>query len=246
MVTGGRREFVRQAVHYFRRQDFASKELVIVDDGPQDLSEEFTDRNVRYRHLRTRASIGAKRNIACELARGEFIAQWDDDDWYSSARLSYQLAPLMQGAADISALRVEAFWDLPNWRFWRCSPDVHRQMFVEDVQGGTLTFRRDLWQRGLRYPDVSLAEDADFLKLALSSGARLARLESNGNYIYLRHGANAWSFVCGEAVDPKGWTQIREPPLSESDRSFYCSMVQEKRHLWRVRRSSRHAARQVS
>jgi len=246
MVTSGRLEFLRQAIRYFQRQNFHSKELVIIDDGPEDLSAEFGGRFIRYHHLDSPASIGAKRNIGCERARGEFIVQWDDDDWYSEHRLAYQLAPLLHGDADISALRVEAFFDLTSWCFWRCSPEVHSRMFVEDVQGGTLTFRRELWQRGLRYPDASLAEDADFLKLALRSGARLERMESNGNYIYLRHGSNAWSFVCGEAVDPNGWTQIREPPLAESDRSFYSSVVQQRRHMWRQQRGSRHAARQVS
>ncbi|MDR5748832.1 glycosyltransferase [Caballeronia sp. LZ029] len=239
MVTGGRPDFVGQAVQYFHQQDFESKELLIIDDGPQDLSERFDHQVVRYRHLRTRASIGAKRNLGCELARGDFIVHWDDDDWYSSRRLSYQLTPLLEGNADISALRVETFWDLANWRFWRCSADVHRRMFVEDVQGGTLAFRRNLWQRGLRFPDVSLAEDADFLKLAIRYGARLARLESNGNYIYVRHGANAWSFVCGEVVDPKGWTQIQEPLLMEADRQFYRSMAQQRHHISRIKRDAR-------
>jgi GT2 family glycosyltransferase len=243
MVTGGRPDFVRQAIRYFHRQDVASKELIIVDDGSCDLSEELNDRRVRYRHLDTPVSIGAKRNIGCALARGEYIAHWDDDDWYGPQRLSHQLAPLQQDVADISALRVEAFWDLVNWRFWRCSSEVHRQMFVEDVQGGTLAFRRDLWSRGLRYPDTSLAEDAAFLRTAMDAGARLARLESNGNYIYLRHGANAWSFVCGEAIDPRGWTEICEPPLLETDRSFYCSMMQQRRrYTRRLRPTARNTA----
>ncbi len=44
---------------------------------------------VRYLQLPQRASIGAKRNLACAEARGELIAHWDDDDWYAPARLSW-------------------------------------------------------------------------------------------------------------------------------------------------------------
>jgi glycosyltransferase involved in cell wall biosynthesis len=225
MVTGGRPEFVTQAIHYFRRQDYPSKELVIVDDGPVDMSARFTDPDICYRYLPARESIGAKRNRGCELTRGTFIAQWDDDDWYGAERLSRQVQPLLDDRADVSGLRVGAIWDLDRGKFWRCSDDLHRRMFVEDVQGGTLVFRRDIWERGVRYPDTSLAEDADFLTRAMRSGARLERMRSEGSYIYVRHGGNTWTFVCGESFSPDGWTEIPGPSMDAADRAFYRSVA---------------------
>src|SRR5208282_945756 len=40
--------------------------------------------------LESPASIGRKRNLACEQAAGEFIAYRDDHDWYASDRLCHQ------------------------------------------------------------------------------------------------------------------------------------------------------------
>ena len=37
-------------------------------------------------------------------------------------------------------------------------------MFVGDVHGGTLVFRKNLLNNGLHYPEVNLAEDAGLLK----------------------------------------------------------------------------------
>lgn len=225
MVTGGRPAFLPQAIAYFHRQDYAAKELIIVDDGPVDRSSEFIGPLVRYRHLGTRESIGAKRNLGCELARGDFIAQWDDDDWYGPARLTRQLGPLLRDEADITALQAGIFFELKTWRFWTCSQELARRMFVLDVHGGTLVYRRSVWEQGIRYPDTSLAEDAGFLVRATHSGARLSSLQSADLHMYLRHGTNAWSFVCGEFIDPAEWRQIDEPFMESRDRTFYASMA---------------------
>ena len=74
----------------------------------------------------------------------------------------------------------------------------HRRLFVEDVHGGTLVFKREVWQDGSRYPHRSIAEDAWFLAHAVRRGARLTRLKDAGVFMYVRHGTNAWQFAVGE------------------------------------------------
>jgi O-antigen biosynthesis protein len=150
------------------------------------------------------------------------IVHWDDDDWFAPGRLRHQLEPLLAGEADITALRAGVFFELQRWAFWRCTAELHQRMFVEDVHGGTLAYRRRLW-RSVRFPATSLAEDAWFLRRALRGGARLNRLENDGLFVYLRHGANAWRFPCGEYLDAGGWRQVGEPLLPADDRAFYAS-----------------------
>jgi O-antigen biosynthesis protein len=220
MATGKRRDFALQALRYFERQDYPNRELVIVDEGPDDLgSAVAANPRVRYLRVPPGMSIGAKRNRGCELAQGAIVAQWDDDDWYSPRRLSAQVWPIVSGEAEITALNGTLFFDLPRWRFWSCTAELHRRMFVEDVHGGTLVFRREIWRQN-RYPDTSLAEDAALLRAAVGRGARLKRIDSAGLFVYLRHGRNAWSFDCGKHVDSRGWSIARQPEFGE-DLPFY-------------------------
>jgi glycosyltransferase involved in cell wall biosynthesis len=222
--TRDRPDYLLQSLRYFQRQDYPELELVIVDDGAPGLARILPDDpRIRYEHVGERQSIGAKRNRACALARGEYIAHWDDDDWYAPRRLSAQIAPLLAGEADISALVTGRFFDLDRWAFWRCTPELHRRMFVEDVHGGTLVYRRRLWEQSARYPDRSLAEDAAFLRQALRYGARLRRLSGDDLFVYLRHIRNSWSFECGEYLDPAGWRRDAEPPFTPGDRAFYAA-----------------------
>jgi glycosyltransferase involved in cell wall biosynthesis len=224
MPTRDRADFVRQSVDYFLRQDYPARELLIVDDSRGDLSAQLQpDDRIRYVRLPPGLSIGAKRNRGCELAKGQMIVQWDDDDWYAPSRLSAQLGPLLTGAADITGLRCDLVFDLPNWQFWRLKPELHRRLFVEDVHGGTLAFKRTCWNRLSKYPDCSLAEDAAFLRRAMQSGARLCRIANDGHFIYLRHGGNSWSFACGKYLDPSGWLAAPPPEFSAGDLAFYAA-----------------------
>ncbi|MGA7219330.1 MAG: glycosyltransferase family A protein [Candidatus Sulfotelmatobacter sp.] len=222
MVTRDRPEFVLQSIQYFFRQDYPNRELIIVDDGSCDLASVVTGiEHVRYHRAPGGMSIGEKRNLACDLAQGEYIAQWDDDDWYSPRRLSIQLAPLLAGPADISAFTAGVFFELPRWRFWRCSPKVHRCMFVGNVHCGTLVFRRKLYDQGLRYRSLSLAEDAHLLCDAKRGGSRVCRLSGDDSFVYLRHANNAWQFTCGEHIDARGWSEVPIPEVLAADCKFY-------------------------
>jgi glycosyltransferase involved in cell wall biosynthesis len=222
MPTSGRPEWVGQAIRYFQRQDYPNLELVIVDASPDHaLAPLPDDPRIRRERISVRATIGAMRNRACELARGEIVIQWDDDDWYAPERVSAQVRPILEGRADITGLTDTRFFELDSWRFWRCTPHLHRRLFVQDVHGGTLAFRRSLWGERCRYPDLSLAEDAWLLQLAVNSGARLTRVPGGELFVYLRHAHNAWRFPCGTYLDPRGWLEDVEPEGIASDRAFY-------------------------
>jgi O-antigen biosynthesis protein len=225
MPTRDRTAFVCQSIRYFERQDYPARELIILDDGAEDLSGQVpNDPRIRHVRLPRGQSIGAKRNLGCELARGSIIAQWDDDDWYAPSRLSAQVAPLLSGEADISGLTAGVFFELPDWQFWSCTPDLHHRLFVHDVHGGTLVYQRRIWAQLARYPDASLGEDAAFLRHAIRRGARLCRLPNNGLFIYVRHANNSWSFLSGQYLDTRGWQRATEPILPPDDHAFYTAL----------------------
>lgn len=227
MPTRGRPELALQSVAYFQRQDWPERELIVLDDDPNDalarLLAPVMAADTRVRHVRCPVgeTIGAKRNRGCELARGDIVIQWDDDDWFAPSRLRAGVAPIVAGQADITGLVTGTMLELESWRWWRVTPELHRRLFVHDVHGGTLAFRREIWRAGTRYPNASLAEDAAFLRAAVGRGARLTRVPGDGHFVYVRHGINAWRFPCGTYLDATGWIPSAEPLLPAEDRLFY-------------------------
>jgi glycosyltransferase involved in cell wall biosynthesis len=218
LPTHGRRAFVALAVERLLAQDHARVELVVVDDGfspVEDLLERVP--RAQYLRLRERRSIGAKRNLACEVARGDLLVQWDDDDWYGSARLSRQIEPIVADRADLTGVPARWIGSLTEGKFWTLAPELHRRMFLGDVHGGTLAFARSVFTIGARYPDADLAEDAAFLAAALRARRRLLSVENDGLFAYLRHGANSWQFTAGEFLDRAGWRRTSPPPGFDPD-----------------------------
>src|SRR5262245_4955332 len=112
MPTSDRRAFVPQAIDYFLRQDYQSKELIIIDDGSNAIGDLIPgDERVRYLRLTTKMTVGAKRNLACEQAHGEVIAHWDDDDWHAPHRLRYQVEALLRSGADACGITTLLFYE---------------------------------------------------------------------------------------------------------------------------------------
>jgi glycosyltransferase involved in cell wall biosynthesis len=223
MPTHNRRRFVPQAISYFLRQDYPNKELTVVDDGTDPVAELVPrGRGIQYIRLSTRHSIGVKRNLAAEAARGEILLTWDDDDWYAPDRISYQVRPLLEGRAEVTGMGNTLMLSLSTGEFWACTPYLYDHMFFQGIHGGTLTFWRELWQQGARFANASLAEEVAVQQALQRRGARLEKLPNQGAFIYVRHDANAWKFKAGEFLDQNGWRLV-EPPsfMPEEDLAFY-------------------------
>lgn len=226
MPTAGRPQWVAHAVRYFQRQDYGRRELLIVYERASDLPSGLDDPRLVLIESAPGASIGAKRNLALRHAAGAIVVQWDDDDWFGAARLSAQVAPLLRGEAEISGLTGTLFLGLQEGVCWEASQALYRRMFVENVAGGTLAYLRTVWQRGVRYPDTSLREDADFLLAAMARGARLARVPGRELYLYVRHGANTWRFSAGQFLQPDDWRRLPLPACLGADAALYAAQAQ--------------------
>ena len=218
MVTRDRPEFALQSVEYFLRQTYPNRELVIVEDGIASLKDRLPrDPRIQLVSTGLRRSIGAMRNQSCELAKGEVLVLWDDDDWQGSDRLATQVQPILDDRADITGLTDLDWLELDSWRCWQLDRPLQERMLLNRVYAGTLAFRRRVWDRVARFANRSLAEDAAFLRQALARGARFEHLSGQGIYVYVRHGQNSWQVPIGTS---SGWIACPAPELPARDLAF--------------------------
>jgi hypothetical protein len=218
MPTYNRRPFVERSIRLFLAQDYPNCELVIVDDGEDGVADLVPPgAPIRHLHLPARATIGHKRNLAAEATGGDVIVQWDDDDWYGPARLRRQLAPLVAGRADLTAIRMSWLMDVDDRRFYRF--DGEPVAGAASLAAGTLAMTADLWRRCGRYPDASKREDVTMLLRAFDLGGRVEGVANDGVYVYVRHGGNSWRFDRTPDEQP-GWAAVERPdflPVDELD-----------------------------
>jgi 2-polyprenyl-3-methyl-5-hydroxy-6-metoxy-1,4-benzoquinol methylase len=160
MPTADRRRFVPQAIRCFLSQDFAEKELVIVDDGAESVTDLLPcDPTIRYFRLEKPQPLGAKRNFACREAHGEVLVHWDDDDWSAPWRLRYQFEQLRETTADICGLSRVWFYSSEEKKAWEY---VHLPAQRPWVYGASFCYTREFWQRH-PFPEVQVGEDTRFI-----------------------------------------------------------------------------------
>lgn len=177
MPTADRRAFVPRAIEQFLAQTHEPRELIILDDGADPVADLVPDDpRIRYERLPARMVLGSKRNLGCELARGELIAHWDDDDLYSPNRLAVQLTAL-QGAGSealMCGVATLLFHDPQQGTTWRYTyPSSDRRPWVA---GASMLYRRALWERR-RFQAVSSGEDTRFVWAAQRSEVIMLRRE---------------------------------------------------------------------
>jgi len=207
MPTHNRREMVPIALRSYLAQDWPEKELVVVDDGPDVLWDLFAGRpGVHYVRLAGRRRIGAKRNLACQVALGEVIVHFDSDDWSASGRIRDQIERLLASGKAVSGYHSGLFYD-PARReaskyIWDGHPD-HYSL------GTALCYRRDFWRRN-QFTNSDMQEDNDFVDAA--KAARQLVSVDGGQFIVARiHAGNTCNHV------PLRWPVV---PIEEIPDAF--------------------------
>jgi glycosyltransferase involved in cell wall biosynthesis len=161
-------------------------EVIVVGDGPQPEAKRAVaglhDARVRFCELPERQTypedlaaawcvLGLEaRNLALDLAQGDYVAPLDDDDAWTPDHLDVLMACLNDTGADYAYGRSEAYWQDSRRSWYGQWPPMHFSHCV-----GSQVFRHDL---GYRYDPAcverGLPEDGDMIDRMVAGGVRFA------------------------------------------------------------------------
>jgi glycosyltransferase involved in cell wall biosynthesis len=174
MVTGktpAHERWARVAVRCFLEQSWPPdrRELLIVNDGQYELGPSYEYCRADGRPLvrevmlpSRRHTLGELRNRAMELAWGDCLVQWDDDDWHGPERIRRQVQPLLDAPEIVcSFLKRQVRYSFPH-----NNAKVYHSARIH----GTVLHRKT----DIRYPDRRKSEDTDFLHSLLRRYGRRA------------------------------------------------------------------------
>lgn len=176
---------------------------MVVNEGPKEYQSEMDSwfsglgrSDIRPIWLNGDYTLGALRNISMAMAKGEYICQWDDDDFCMPFRLATQFSHL----ANTPGAKVcylgdqlhfyfstgELYWD--NWKRYHSG-----NCLCYSLIPGTLMAARDL---GVRYPssgeESRAGEDSVFSNRLISVMQDKITLLAGMGYmhVYSFHGNN--------------------------------------------------------
>jgi len=154
---------------------------------------------------------GAKRNLGAELARGEIIANLDDDDWSSPFRLQDQVQRLLKSGKAVTGYNTSIIYDEATGLFYRNAGGPPY------FASGSSQCYDKTWWREHPYPDVSFGEDSVFSRRARLAD-QLAIADPGRMLVVRRHTSNTsdlnlprYPKVHRDTICPEFFKAIRHP-----------------------------------
>ena len=184
--TYNRATFLKNALAYFRSQNYRDIEWLILDDSLQEAPafSDLADRNIFYERIDRKLSVGEKRNLLIEKSHGEIIVQFDDDDYYCPDYVRTMVSALSTLNADLINLRGWFLYDCRSrfFGYWnlmqkeglhyRCDQAGVVQLMLNSENNGGLAdnhlgygfsyaFKKKVWKE-VKFPEIDWNEDGEF------------------------------------------------------------------------------------
>jgi len=190
-ITRNRPHLLQRAIACFIAQIYEHKEIVILFEIGDTATEKIIQQipsSVKLKVIVTdkteNRNLGYLRNIAINAADGEYICQWDDDDWYHVERLSYQYHFIQNTNYKGSILSR-----------WLLFDHITRRAYNSCIrlwEGSILCTKEALLQK--EYEDKKRGEDTAVI-MFLSSKRLLKPIPAMSHlYIYNFHGKNTFEY----------------------------------------------------
>ena len=145
--TFNRQQYIVGAIQSVLAQNFDDMEIIVVDDGSTDHTEEVLQPYLPHiRYIRTENQGPARaRNVGMQAAQGDYIAYLDSDDLYYPFKISIQ-AQILDARPDIgmiysefSAFSEDGFWEEFHLQRYHASVDqrggVQYDVLFDEQQG---------------------------------------------------------------------------------------------------------------
>lgn len=227
--TRNRATLIVRAIDSALLQDFNDFEIVIVDNGSTDGTEQvianYNDPRIRY-FWQKNAGASAGRNRGAELARGRYVAFLDSDDAFLPGKLSAFHRAITGSEAD----EQSTVWYSPLY-FDRgvgnrlCKPGraigpdepVGDYLFTYEgtITATAMVMPRDLYLRVKFDPDFKNMEDLDFYLRLEAAGGHFRMLPEPQAVWYDDHGSDGRLSYSLTGDDVMNWLASERHMLSD-------------------------------
>ncbi|WHY78267.1 glycosyltransferase [Neobacillus sp. WH10] len=196
VVSTNKVGFLENIFSNFENQNWETKELIIILNNDSLILEDWVNRAEQTDHvtvyqLPQSVSLGACLNFGVNRAKYEYIAKFDDDDYYGPFYLTEAMNTFKKKNADIVGKRTYYMHNsLTKELRLRFPRREHR--FISKVHGGTIMAKKEVFCK-VRFANISLGEDVNFLYRCVEHGFKIYST-SRYNYTYIRRddGTNTW------------------------------------------------------
>ena len=128
--------YLRQCLETVIHQTYPNLEIILVNDGSPDQSEEickeFFRKDARIRYVRQEnGGLSAARNTGIELATGDYLTFIDPDDWVTEDYVEVLYRQLKKYDADVSVANYNLYDDSSSKYLIKVTDDDYSETLYE-------------------------------------------------------------------------------------------------------------------
>ena len=189
--------YLQNILNNYLRQDFSPKELIIIINNNAINLEHWRRQAVQYPNVKVlrideKIGQGACLNYAANQAVFDYVAKFDDDDYYAPAYLSNAVAALENSGAGVVG-KASWFLYFEGSRTLALFAPCRENSFVDKVTGATMLIRKDVVQR-IRFRNLNAGEDVQFCRDCVNNNIRIYSTDRY-NFVGIRRlniGSHTW------------------------------------------------------
>lgn len=189
--------YLQNILNNYLRQDFSPKELIIIVNNNAINLEHWKRQAAPYPQVKIfriddKIKQGACLNYATNQATYDYVAKFDDDDYYAPAYLSNAVAALENSGAGVVG-KASWFLYFEGSRTLALFAPGRENSFVEKVTGATMVIRKDIVQR-IRFRNLNAGEDVQFCRDCINNNIRIYSTD-RFNFVGIRRlniGSHTW------------------------------------------------------
>lgn len=141
------RDYIKQCIKSFLKQNFPEAEMIIVDDAstdhPYDVIKKYESDNVKYIHLDKNKGYSNAKNIGIKAAQAEILVMLDADDMLTENSIKIRFDKINEGFdlvhGPVLDLRGEKKKASKLWRQWEMSSKNEKAYKFVHAQSVMLT-----------------------------------------------------------------------------------------------------------
>lgn len=196
-------EYLEKCVKSIQNQTYRNLEIVLVDDGSPDncgkMCDEYAKQDERIKVIhKPNGGLSDARNAGIEVAKGEYIAFVDSDDFVSKDYIEYMYHMLTEAKAKLAICGVKEIWKntpieeepYTEAKLLTAKETFENFLFAKGIEicAYAKLYHRDLWKEH-RFPKGKVYEDTAIMYRIIEEAKTIVYGDKNCYYYIARVGS---------------------------------------------------------
>jgi len=187
-----RPKFMESVFENYNRQTYQKIEFIIVLNKNSMNIKKWKEKAKQYKNIRVfqldeSISFGQCYNFCVGKSKYDYIAPFDDDDYYAPNYLNDIVEAFQISGADVVGKKTRYIY-FKRKKLLAISDVSYENCYVEHIDGPTLSFNKKIFDK-VKFTDKPLGIDGQFCKDCIANGIKMYST-SRYNHVYIRHSSD--------------------------------------------------------